>query len=142
LSLLSIISIILFIYSGILTLIIGCRFIFAKKYFIYHREIIKKDWDDIEKPIQLVLLAVYKMAGLGIILLGLILIFNTGISIINPVYDLNTIAIQIAVLLFWIGTFLVTHKVFIKTKANTPWKPSMLSVIVIMIAIICKILSL
>ena len=130
---------VLFLIVGLITFIIGLRFLLSKRFFNYHREAIGLEWDDINKSIQLIILAIMKMAGIGIVCLSVLIITYPFL-----VFTYDNIFVKYLVpiisLIFWTGTFGITFKVHKKTKANTPWKGSLFSIILIFIAILISIL--
>ena len=80
-----------------------------------------------------------KMAGIGILCLSVLIITYPFL-----VFSYDSIIIKYLVpiisLIFWTGTLWITFKVHKKTKANTPWKGSLFSIILIAIAILISIL--
>ena len=126
---------------ALITLSVGIRFLTAKEYFSYHKSIIGKEWNEIDESIRTVFLAVFKMTASGIIVISCLLLYSAVKGIfINESGLIDKIAIPSLCLLFWVGSFLTTFNVYRKTKSNTPWKGSMLCIILLFVSIIFSIL--
>ncbi len=130
----------LFFIVGIITLLIGLRFLLTKKFFSYHIEATWLEWNKIENPLQIVILAIMKMAGFGILCLSIFIIALSILRFNNQVNTFLEYFVPIISLLFWSGSFGVTFSVYKKTNANTPWKGSLFSMSLIIIAVVTSIL--
>ena len=127
---------------ALMTLSVGIRFLTAKEYFSYHKTIVGKEWDEIDESIRMVLLAVFKMTASGIIVISFVLFYSEGKGIfINENTLIDKIILPSLCLLFWVGSFLTTFIIHRKTNANTPWKGSMLCLILLFISIVLMSLS-
>jgi len=122
---------------ALMTLSVGIRFLTAKEYFSYHKAIVGKEWNEIDASIRMVLLAVFKMTASGIIVISFVLFYSVGKGIfINENTLMDKVIPPSLCLLFWVGSFLTTFSVHKKTNANTPWKGSLLCLILLSICII------
>jgi len=132
-----VISEILFSLVGIITMIIGIKFISAKEFFPYHKYVIGKNWEEIDQKIRAIILAVFKMAGSGIICLSLtIFYFVVSCIFTKPLGIISEIIFPLIFLFFWSCSFIITFSVHKKYGANTPWTGSLLSIFLIIIGII------
>lgn len=108
------------------TLVAASMFLFSKEFFSYHSQASHLKWSDVDGKLQLVILAVMRMAGSAIALLGLM-----GLSFsVYRVFEssrLLDVAVPTVLTLFWSASFSITFYVFGKTGAGTPWGRSLLS---------------
>lgn len=128
----------IFLWVGIITLSVSLKFLSAKEFFPYHKEASKMEWNEISKPLQTIILAVMRMAGLGILFASLTIIFYSGFIFLNSNSNIKYF-VPIVSLIFWAGTFLVTFRVHKKTMAHTPWKGSLSCMIMLIAAILISI---
>ena len=129
----------LYIIVGLITFGIGLKFLLSKNFFSYHREATGLEWNNIDKSLQMIILAIMKMAGIGIICLS-VLIITYPFVLMNSDNFFDKYLVSIISLIFWIGSFSITFNVHKKTNANTPWKGSLFSIILIVIAILLSVL--
>jgi len=125
----------LYLIVGLITFGIGLRFLFAKTFFSYHREATGLEWNTIDKSLQMIILAIMKMAGIGITCLSVLMI-TYPFMFMHSDNSLDKYLVPIISLMFWIGSFSITFNVHKRTSANTPWKVSLFSYILIVIAIL------
>jgi hypothetical protein len=133
--LLKIAPVVLYLFTGVISLIMALKSIFSKKFLPFHEMAYGRPWEDIEKNLQYVIITLLKISGLGFLTVALLLlsfpIFNYFIPNLYCKY-----AIPLIALLFCTGLFIFNIKLFKKTKAHTPWKNSLYVMIVIIIGII------
>jgi hypothetical protein len=134
---LKIIPLILYLAIGFLSLAMAIKTLLARKFLPFHEEAYGKNWESIEKNLQLVFLALLKISGLGFLVIALLLLSSSIYNYFNPNFYLQFVVPFIA-LLFSIGLFIFNYFLFKRTKAKTPWKNSLF---VMMVIIICIILS-
>jgi amino acid transporter len=65
----------IYLIVSISTICLGLVYLFSPMFMPYHREILGKNWDDLEKPNQMLLLALMKGMGAGLIGIGVLIIF-------------------------------------------------------------------
>lgn len=137
---LNIISILLYLLVAIISLLMAYRGIFSKKYLPFHEEAAGKPWESIEKPLQNVILTILRISGLGFLILFLLLsalpVFNFFRQALFVSYLIPAIS-----LIYCFGLFLFNYRLFKQTKANTPWKGSVVAMIVILLALILSLMS-
>ena len=121
-------------FTGIATLSVSLRFLLSKEFFPYHAEVTNLKWSDVPNEFRILIIALMRMAGFGILVISLLLL---GASVFN-FWDSSSIikfSIPVVGLVFWSGSFTVTFGVFQKTKANTPWQGSLLCVVLLVFSI-------
>jgi hypothetical protein len=124
----------IFLSVGAITLGVSLKFLLSQEFFSYHAEAAGLKWNEVSKPLQTVILAIMKMAGLGTLCLSITVILYSILIFSNN--SVLKYIIPPVSLLFWSGTGGVTFAVYKKTKANTPWKGSLFCVVLIIVAII------
>lgn len=132
----------IFLMVGIITFSISLRFLLSKEFFTYHSEATGMKWKDLNESLQIIILAIMKMAGFGILCLSITIIIYSFFIFSNNNNIVIRYLIPIISLIFWCGSFGTTFSVYKKTKANTPWKGSLLSMILIIIAILISLIFL
>ena len=116
-------------------------FLTSQEFFPYHAEASGMIWSEIPSGIQLVLLSLIRLAGLGW------LVFALGLGFLTIYYyhiKNNALAyfiIPVLILIYFGGVFGITYYVFIQTQANTPWTSSMGMIITDIIAFACSMVS-
>lgn len=130
----SIISIALYFIVGIISLVMAYKSLFSKKYLSFHEEAAGKSWDDIDKPLQYVILTILKISGLGFLVTGLLL---TIFPIVNYFKSDMFVkySIPIIAFIYCFGLFVFNYYLHKKTKTNTPWVSSIIVMFIILIAI-------
>jgi hypothetical protein len=115
----SIISVALYFIVGVICLVMAFKSISSKKYLPFHEEAAGKAWDNIDKPLQYVILTILRISGLGFLVVGLLLIIFPCVNYFRPdtfvKYSIPAIA-----LIYCLGLFLFNYYLYRKTKANTP----------------------
>ena len=107
--------------TGVGILFWGINFLFSKEYFLYHSEATRISWNDIDEKLKYILLVFMKVIGVGSITIS-IFIISTVIYLIYIENEFIQSLIFFITSLYLLGLFLISYSVFIKTKANTPWK--------------------
>jgi len=136
---LNIISILIYFIVGIICLSMAIKSIFSKKYLPFHEEAANKPWDNIEKPLQNVVLTLLKISGLGFFIVFLILTIFPFINYCksDPIIKYS---VPIISFIFCLGLFIFNFQLFKQTKAKTPWKGSLIVMIIIIVNFILSII--
>jgi hypothetical protein len=134
---LKIIPLVLYIFIGVISLIMGFKSLFSRKFLPFHEAVYGRSWEDVEKNLQYVVIALLRISGLGFLIVALLLlsapVFNYFEPNIYTKYIIPFIALS-----FCTGLFIFNFILYKKTRVPTPWKNSILVMAVI---IICMILS-
>ncbi|VVB61054.1 Uncharacterised protein [uncultured archaeon] len=132
---LNIISIILYMFVGIICIIMAYKSIFTKKFLPFHEDASRISWEYIDKPLQLVILTILKISGLGFFIVGLLLVIFPIVNYVLSDYFVQY-AIPIISLLYCFGIFIFNYNLHKKTEANTPWKATLIALLIIIIGLI------
>jgi len=134
-----VITIVLYGFVGAVSLKMAFKNLFSKKYLSFHEKAAGRSWEEIDKPLQVVILAVMRISGLGFLMVALLLlIFPVVNQFIHS--EFLRYSIPIIAFLFCTGLFLVNYNLYKQTNTNTPWKRSLLAMIAIVAGIIISLL--
>ena len=133
------ITIVLYGFVGAVSLKMAFKNLFSKKYLSFHEKAAGRSWEEIDKPLQVVILAVMRISGLGFLMVALLLlIFPVVNQFIHS--EFLRYSIPIIAFIFCTGLFLVNYNLYKQTNTNTPWKRSLLAMIAIVAGIIISLL--
>ena len=124
-----IISTIFYAAVGISSLIMGFLYSLKSKPMKYHHDAIGVTWESVQKPIQTIIMALMKMAGLGFLVVGSLISLSL---IVFWGQALMYYSITFLGLLFWIPSLFVT----IWVKKNTGAKPPTVGCLINIICLI------
>ena len=125
---------------GIICLLMAYKSIFSKKYLPFHEEAAGRPWESLEKPLQNVIHTILKISGLGFLVIFLLLSFFPIYNYFKHVAFIRY-SIPLISLIYCFGLFLFNYRLFKQTKSNTPWKGSLVAMIVIVTSFILSLLS-
>jgi hypothetical protein len=134
-----IISIALYFLTGIICLLMAGKSILSPTFLPFHEQAAGRSWEEIDKPLQLVIITLMKISGLGFLIVFLLL---TIFPIVNYfVHDNFTkYSVPFIAMIFCLGLFFFNYSLFRKTKAKTPWKGSLIAMLTILISLIISVL--
>jgi hypothetical protein len=134
---LGIVSVILYFIVGVICLVMAYKLFFSKQYLPFHKEASGQAWDNIDKPLQYVILTVLRISGLGFLVVGLLLIIFPFVNYFRPDTFVKY-SIPVIALIYCIGLFLFNYYLYKKTGANTPWVGSIVAMAIIVIGIVAS----
>jgi hypothetical protein len=114
---------VIFLLVGLVTFGLGIKFLTSKSFFPYHSQAVKKEWSEIDPPLQILILALMRMIGLGTTSLSLLLVLFTLFGITNHPLA-QSLFIPGIVFFYWVGVVIVTRWVHRSSGATTPWRES------------------
>jgi hypothetical protein len=135
----TIISLVLYLIVGVISLMMAAKIFFSPKFLPFQQEAYGKEWESIDPNLQDVILTILKLSGLGFLTIGIVLI-------VCPVYlffipdTFIRFFIPILSLIFCFGLFIFNYRLFKKTKANTPWKKSLVAIAILILGVLISIL--
>ena len=125
---------------GLISVVMAFKSLSANRFLPFHEAAAKKSWDDLDKPLQSVVIALLRISGLGFLVTGLLLFIFPVINLY--VHDGFTLFAAPAIaLLYCTGLFWANYHLHKKTGAETPWKGSLVAAAALVIGIIISILS-
>jgi len=137
---LKIIPIVLYLSVGMVCLVMAFKCLFANKFLPFHEKAVGKRWDELENPLKLVILSFLRLAGLGFLIISILLIVCPIVNYFIP-NMFYKYAVPAMALLFCTGLFINNYCLYKNTKADTPWKGSLYAMFVIMAGIIISIFN-
>jgi phosphoglycerol transferase MdoB-like AlkP superfamily enzyme len=130
----TIISIILYFLIGVICFIMAYESFFSKKFLPFLEEASGMSWESVDKPLQFVIITILRISGLGFFVVALLL---TVFPIVNYFISDNFVkyAIPVISFMYCFGIFLFNYNLYKKTKANTPWRGSLIVMFIILVGI-------
>ena len=135
------ISTALYLIINLIAFTMSMVFLSAGEFFPYHAEASGMGWSEIPTGLQLVLMSLIRLAGLGWLVFSLILGFLTVYyyHIRNEI--MAYFIIPALIIVYFGGVFGITFYVSLQTHANTPWTSSIGIIITDILAFVCSMLS-
>jgi len=135
-----ILSLVIYGFVGVISLIMATKSLFAKKYLVFHEKAASIEWTQIDKRLQYVILALLKISGLGFLVTALLLLI---FPIVNYFVQDEFIRYSIPFLafIFCSGLFIINFSLYKQSKSMTPWKGSLFALIAIITGIILSVLQ-
>lgn len=131
---LKIVPLVIYLFISLLSLVMAYKIFFSRKFLPFHEAAYGKPWEEVEKNLQPVILSLLKVSGLGFLIVGFLLLIFSFYNYFRPHLFLKY-TIPLIALCFCTGLFIINLNLFKKTKAKTPWKNSLYSMIAIIIGI-------
>jgi hypothetical protein len=126
---------------GIICLFMAYTTIRAKKFLLFHEEAVGKKWEELESGMQETILALVHLSGLGFLLVGLLLAVVSLFGYFRG-DTLIIIIIPILSILFCALLFKFNYGLNKETKANTPWRGTLIASGAIILGFVSSLASL
>ncbi|MGA2143119.1 MAG: hypothetical protein ABSG94_11965 [Brevinematales bacterium] len=133
-----IIPVVLYLIAGAVSLVMAFKILTARRFLPFHENAAGVSWDDIQKPLQLVILALLKLNGAGFLLCAVLLGVFPAVNFFAP-SGFYRFAAPAAALIFCSWLFIVNYGLYRKTKSQTPWKGSLYAAIMIIAGIVISV---
>jgi hypothetical protein len=137
---LKITPILLYMIVGVISMVMAVKNLLSNKLLPFHEKAAKKPWDEIDNPLKQVILTLLRLAGLGFLIIAILLLAFPVINYFIP-NEFYKYSIPIVALIFCTGLFVFNYLLYRNTKADTPWKGSLYAMIALIAGIIISILS-
>lgn len=124
-----------FLFAAIGSTSAALRFLVSKSFLPYHQQVTGIKWPDIPASMQVLILTLMRVCGIGAAIVAGISALSGIISFLWP-NQVLTFAFGICVVLYWFGMFCITANVHKKTNADTPY---ILSLMVFLISLMGSI---
>ncbi len=135
-----IIPVVLYLFVGVISLVMAFKSLFSTKFLPFHEKAAGTLWDEIENPLKLVILSLLRLAGMGFLILSVLLLVCPLVNHFNPNTSYKYL-IPVIALIFCMGLFANNYYLHKKTKSDTPWKGSLYAMFVIIAGIIISIFN-
>jgi hypothetical protein len=110
----------IYLLNGIAAGAVGFVYFFSTKMMPYHAQVIGKNWAELDRGIQLIILALMQVFGAGAITVGIICLVVLFIPFRRGERWANWTLFLAAIVYSGLG-FFVTFKVYLTTNVSTPW---------------------
>lgn len=138
--LLKILPLVLYFSVGLICLVMAFKCLFSVKFLPFHEKAAGKRWEELENPLQLVILSFLRLGGMGFLVVSILLIVCPIVNYCIP-NIFYKYAVPAMALIFCTGLFINNYCLYKKTKADTPWKGSLYAMFVIMAAMVVSIFN-
>lgn len=122
----------IYLLNAIMAIAWGFVFFFSSTMMPFHAQVIGKNWAELDRGIQVVILTLMHIVGAEVFTIGLISLVVLIIPFRRGECWANWTLFLAAIIHGGLG-FFATFKVYLATNASTPW-PSMLIVMVLGLA--------
>lgn len=136
-----ILPVFLYFIVGVVSAIMAVKNFSSDKFLPFQENAANRPWDEIDPSLQIVILALLRIAGLGFLIVAILLLAFPIINYLMP-NTFYTFAIPVIALLFCTGLFIVNYSLYKKTNANTPWRGSVYAMIAIIGGMIISLFNL
>jgi hypothetical protein len=134
----AIISLVIYFLVAAVSLVMAVKCLSARKFLPFHGEASGREWEDIDKPLQAVLITLLRISGLGFLVVFLLLAILPVLNLHRKDLSLTLVS-AIIPFIFCSGLFLFNYLLFRQTKARTPWKGALISMIMLLAALVISI---
>lgn len=134
------IPVVSYLLIGVICLLMAFKNLFSTKFLPFHEKAAGKQWGEIENPLKLVILSFLRLAGLGFLLVSILMIVCPIVNYFAPNIFYKYL-IPVVALIYCIGLFVINYFLYRNTKAETPWKGSLYAMFIIITGIIISILD-
>jgi hypothetical protein len=135
---LKIIPIALYFIVGLISLVMAFKSISSKKYLPFHEQAAAKPWNEIDDRVNLVILSLLRLGGLGFLTVAILLLIFPVVTYFVP-NKFFQYSIPVVALMFCTGLFINNYLLYKKTKADAPWKGSLYAMGILIAGIVISI---
>ena len=125
----------LYFLVGVISLVMAYKSLFFKKFIPFHEQAAGKSLDNLDMPLQHVIIALMRVSGLGFLVMALLMCIFPIVNYFRPDAFVKY-AIPAISFLYCSGLFVANYFLHKQTKAKTPWKGSLAAMLIILIGII------
>ena len=124
----------LYFIVGAISLVMAFKSLFSKKFIPFHGAAAGRPWDQVDRPLQLVIIALMRVSGLGFLAVALLLMVFPTVNYFQPDAFVKY-AIPGIAFLYCAGLSLTNYYLYKQSKSSTPWKGALLAMFIIAIGI-------
>ena len=124
----------LYLVVAAICLVMARKSLLAKRMIPFHEAAAGRPWEEMEERLKYVLLTLTRTTGLGFLSVGLLLLAAAAAALKHPGIFLKYGAPVIA-LLYCLGMFWCTYRLYQATRTPTPWKGSLAAASLLMAAV-------
>ncbi len=135
----AILSLVIYIVLGLVCLVMAIKTLTADAWLPFHEEAAGKEWSSVDRPLQLVIMTLLRISGLGFVTTYLYLIIFPIFNFLRPV-PVFKFLVPVIPFVFCLGLFLANYSLYKQSGAKTPWKGALISMILVVIAFLLSLL--
>lgn len=132
--------ILLYMIVGVISMVMAVKNLLSTKFLPFHEKAANKPWDEIDNPLKQVILTLLRLAGLGFLIIAILLLVFPIVNYFIP-NNFYKYSIPVIALIYSTGLFIINYLLYRNTKADTPWKGSLLAMLAIIAGIIMTIIN-
>ena len=125
-----IIPIILYFIVGVISLVMAKKCLFSKEFLSFHEKAVGTSLGELDQKVQNVILALMRTTGLGFLIMGLLLVVFPVINYFKS-NAIIRFGIPFVCVIYCFGLFLANYQLHKKSGVETPWKGSLIAVVII-----------
>jgi hypothetical protein len=129
------IPILLYFMVGVISLVMAYKSLFSKKFIPFHEQAAGRPLDNLDMPLQHVIIALMRVSGLGFLVMALLLCILPIVNYFRP-DAFAKYAVPVLAFIYCSGLSMANFYLFKQTQAKTPWKGSLVAMLIIMIGIV------
>jgi hypothetical protein len=133
------IPVILYFLVGIISLVMAQKSLFSKGFLPFHEAAVGTSLGKLDQRVQNVILALMRTTGLGFLSVGSLLVVFPVVNYLKP-DPVIRLGIPFVCEVYCLGLFLTNYRLHKKSGVETPWKGSLIAVVVIAIGMIISYL--
>ena len=132
------VPVILYLMVGIVSLVMAKKSLLSERFIPFHENAAGMPLEQLDQRLQNVILALMKTTGLGFLVVGIQLVVFPILNYFMP-GPVSELGIPLACEIFCFGLFLVNYRLHKKSGVTTPWKNSLIAMVIIGVGIILSI---
>lgn len=130
----------LYFFIGIISFMMALKSVFSKKYLPFHEKAAGKPWNEIDRPLQIVILSILRLGGLGFLMMSILMVVCPLVDIFAPSIFYKYF-IPILAFIYCTGLFANNYYLYKKTKADAPWKGSLYAMFAVIAGIVISLVN-
>lgn len=134
-----IISSIIYLIVGLISLKMAWKNMSSKRLISFNEKISNTPWDEVDENLRRVILSMMKIIGVGFLIVGMMLFMEPIVLYFTSSLYMRSI-LPILSITFSFGLLFINYNLQQKTDRNTPWKLSLVSVIMLITGLILSII--
>ena len=139
----SLVSAALYCAVGFVALVMAAKSLLGQRFVRFQEEAAQTPWESINPPLRRVILAVMRGAGLGWLVVGLMMTASPlwGLAVSTTRVPVIVYGVPAVGLIYCGGLFVVTYGLHRATGVATPWKGSLIAAAATVCGLILTVLS-
>jgi hypothetical protein len=128
----------LYIIVGILSLTMALKIFYSGKFLSFHEKAAMKSWDEIDGNLRYVILALMRVSGMGFFTIFILLTCFPVYCYFVPNQFLK-FSVPLIAFIYCFGLFIINYLLFKSAKSGTPWKKSLMAMLLLLLGFMISI---